>query len=102
MPNKAYEYGRRKEYESMQYLRDQGHIVFRTAGSHGSFDLICVEGEDCKVRFIQIKATRGASRTKNWKALFEATPPLPESVLYDQELWLYDGDTKTWDRSCVI
>lgn len=86
----------------MKYLREQGHVVMRTAGSHGPFDLICVEGPNCKVRFIQIKATRGTMLVNAWHTKFRAKLPMRPSTLYTQELWLFDGATKTWDRSCVI
>lgn len=37
-----YERGREREYRSMRYLEASGYRAFRTAGSHGEFDIIGV------------------------------------------------------------
>lgn len=42
MSNANYERGRAREYRSMVYLEKAGFKAFRTAGSHGEFDVLGV------------------------------------------------------------
>ena len=56
MANKNYVRGRIAEYRLMKELEAEGHIVCRSAGSKGSFDLIAVKGSE--IRFIQVKRTK--------------------------------------------
>jgi Holliday junction resolvase len=53
--NKAYQKGRRAEYKVMHALRAGGWECFRTAGSHGRFDVIAYHKELKKIKFIQVK-----------------------------------------------
>ena len=63
MPNANYNAGRRFEYERIKHYRDTlKWDVWRSAGSHGPFDITCVSaGGD--VTFIQCKvvATKAAA-----------------------------------------
>lgn len=102
MPNANYRYGRRKEYEAQLWLNDHGCVAWRSAGSHGPFDITAVETEMCAVRFIQVKTTRGEAMATRWQTEWRRHPPLPVSNLYSQELWMFDRGTKVWDRSCMV
>jgi len=69
-----YRKGRRFEYEVKKRLEAQGFLVFRTAGSHGAADLICVPEPDHNavprprlIRFIQCKA--GKPTAADWRKL---------------------------------
>ena len=55
MGNKNYLSGRRKEYKIQNSLRDNGYIALRTAGSHGFADIIAIDRENKKIKFIQCK-----------------------------------------------
>lgn len=46
MANKNYQAGRRFEYTIKKALEGNGWEVFRTAGSHGSYDLIALQTAD--------------------------------------------------------
>ena len=45
--------GRRKEYDTLRILREEGYIAFRTAGSHGIWDVLAYK--DGHWRVIQVK-----------------------------------------------
>ena len=64
MPNKRYVNGRRKEYKTINELRDQGFIAFRTAGSHSPFDVIGVNEETLEIVFIQCKPSKMSEKGK--------------------------------------
>jgi hypothetical protein len=62
--NLNYRRGRQKEYELKERYEKDGYIVFRTSGSHGIADLICVKprllGEADlfpEVKFVQVKCS---------------------------------------------
>lgn len=92
MVNKNYKRGRDAEYECMQQLREEGFTAFRTAGSHGMFDVIAVN--DTIIRLIQverIKKGKSTRKTRDWKTIqnFKNCPPGTF-----KELWIkvdYDG-----------
>jgi Holliday junction resolvase len=50
-----YKNGRAREYRIMNNLRLDGFEVFRTAGSHGCFDLIAFNFEEGILNLIQVK-----------------------------------------------
>jgi len=54
MTNRNYHAGRAKEYRTMRCLEQSGYETYRTAGSHGTFDVIARAKGD--VRFIQVKS----------------------------------------------
>ena len=49
----AYRRGARLEYLARDVLRQQGYVVVRSAGSHGPFDLVAVNGR--AVLLVQVK-----------------------------------------------
>jgi len=55
MGNKAYDKGRRKEYNMVHVLKKKGWIAQRTAGSHSFFDIIAVHKKDRKILLLQAK-----------------------------------------------
>jgi Holliday junction resolvase len=67
MANKHYERGRRFEWLVKKDMEDQGWLSFRTAGSHGLFDIICICEEDhgACVRLIQCKTTDNEKTEKS-------------------------------------
>ena len=56
MPNKNYIKGRKKEYDIVKQLREEGFdIVQRTAGSHSPIDVIAINKLLRVILFIQAK-----------------------------------------------
>lgn len=69
MPNKNYEKGRRREYQIIKQLKEQGFtIAQRTAGSHSPIDILAIHRLRKLILFIQAKAGseeyEKASKTK--------------------------------------
>lgn len=62
MPNRNYQRGRRYEYKVMRDLEECGYHAYRTAGSHGAFDVIAWHTRHTKVLFIQVKSGERASK----------------------------------------
>lgn len=54
---KRYGKGRDQEYKIMKKLREQGYIAFRSAGSHGMFDVIGIHTGKKIIQMIQSKPT---------------------------------------------
>lgn len=52
-----YAKGRRNEWKSMELLRKQGWMCFRTAGSHSDWDIIALKA-DWYPMLIQVKTNR--------------------------------------------
>lgn len=76
MPNINYRAGRNYEYQRMQHYRKVlGHDCWRSAGSHGHFDLTSVSpGGD--VYFIQNKRVDTEAQAKRLIKNFMDRPPL--------------------------
>lgn len=55
MPNRNYIKGRKKEYKLVNVEKSQGNIAFRSAGSHSPIDVISIDIENKKIKFIQSK-----------------------------------------------
>lgn len=72
MPNKNYRKGVRVERMFKKTLEDSGVEVYRTAGSHGTYDLIAVYKDS--VSFIQMKAGETGISAKELKKIEEAYP----------------------------
>jgi Holliday junction resolvase len=51
-----YHYGRRKEYQTGEFLKRRGFFWYRSPGSRGAGDIVAKKRN--KVWFIQVKATR--------------------------------------------
>lgn len=64
MPNKNYIRGRKFEWELMETLQNRGaDMVFRTAGSHGKYDVIAFFFEEKEVELYQCK-TKKSKKSK--------------------------------------
>jgi len=55
MPNKNYIKGRKKEYKIVNDEKSKGRISFRSAGSHSPIDIVSIDPEGKKIKFIQSK-----------------------------------------------
>lgn len=55
MPNKNYLKGVRAERALVNEAREQGHISFRSAGSHSPIDVCIIDRVNKKISFIQCK-----------------------------------------------
>jgi hypothetical protein len=86
MSNSNYLAGVRFERQIMDEYRKYGFsFVGRTAGSHGSFDVIVVSPEGT-VGFIQCKVTDSETTANRLIKQFKANPPL-KSGHYDQAIF---------------
>jgi len=87
MPNNYYIRGRRFEYQLKKDLEKQGWLVFRTAGSHGIYDLIALIDNykgDVLVRLIQCKTTDKEVNTKTLLKSFNKTLPFEDTTVMQQ------------------
>lgn len=71
--NRNYVRGRAKEYRLRNKYQKQGYMCYRTAGSHGTADLICIHPLKKEILFIQskpknypAKATQRLLAGNNW------------------------------------
>ena len=56
MVNRNYKNGRAKEYRIIEKLKKAGYdIVFRSAGSHSSIDIVAIRKSDTSIVFVQSK-----------------------------------------------
>lgn len=76
MPNANYLAGRRFEYERMAHYRELDHVVMRTAGSHGLFDLISIDVRHGLATLIQCKVVDNLASAKRLLHKFRGNPPL--------------------------
>ena len=82
-PNPNYKAGRAFEYERRLAWRKEGYEALRTAGSHGSFDIIAVkDGEP--VHLIQCKRADDTATAKRLADKFRASPPYPRNEHFYQ------------------
>lgn len=86
MPNANYLSGRRFEYERMDYYRQLGQTVMRTAGSHGPYDLIALDSRRAIVTLVQCKVVTNVSAAKRLIQKFRLQPPLPPMTNIHQTL----------------
>lgn len=88
MSNRSYNKGRAAEYKTMCMLERAGYICFRTAGSHGLFDVIAFLKSDQTelelpiIRAIQCKATKYIAKED---IAYLKSCNLPETV--QKEIW---------------
>jgi Holliday junction resolvase len=64
MPNKRYLSGYRKELKVKKSFEDAGFICVRSAGSHGIWDLCCVNPWTRKILFVQCKPKKFSAKSK--------------------------------------
>lgn len=81
-----YAKGRRLEYRAKKILEAQGYTVFRTAGSHGLFDLIAIKRDWMKL--VQVKANRALAKIEHKK--LQAFDNYPRALLGDKEVWHFE------------
>lgn len=75
MPNKHYILGRQFEYRRKKHWEKAGYLVFRTAGSHGFFDLILISPVG-RTLLVQCKRTQTLKQAEAMCRKFRAKPPL--------------------------
>jgi hypothetical protein len=77
MPNANYRAGRTLEYKMIEMLRAEGFEAFRTAGSHGPYDVVGIR-VDRKPQFIQCKRTSDKATAERLLKSFKSdTIPSP-------------------------
>ncbi len=76
MPNSNYVRGRAFEYQIVKHFRDLGYEAFRTAGSHGKFDVVAVHPDHGSVEFIQCKVVSSEADQRAFLKKFKKDPPL--------------------------
>jgi len=93
MPNPNYNAGRRLEYKVKKQWEKDGFTVFRTAGSHGSVDLIAVQPND--ISFIQCKRCQTMAQANKLERQLKSKLPLPSSDWYTQYLEVYVAERRS-------
>jgi Holliday junction resolvase len=58
VPRSPYRKGARYEYYVKRLLEEKGYLVFRTAGSHGPFDLIAFDVQNKVILLVQVKKSK--------------------------------------------
>ena len=93
-----YQRGVRYEYIAKKALEQDGWIVFRSAGSHGIFDLSCIHPELGEAMFLQIKATKGGERAvARLIKEFKRSMPVPQATHFTQGIWVWSkGKWHIW------
>lgn len=88
-PNNNYVAGRRFEYKRRSHYHRLGYEeVIRTAGSHGAFDLICINS-DRPVLCVQCKRVEDRAAAKRLMEKFKTSPPFPPSEFITQVMDVY-------------
>lgn len=82
-PNKNYNRGRANEYKAMRILEKAGYNVFRSAGSHGVFDIIAYNSNG--LRLIQCKTNDHV--TPMDREAIEQVVNIPPNT--SKELWTF-------------
>ena len=87
IPNANYQRGVRFERERLKHYREvMKHDVLRTAGSHGTWDLVSIDGARGIVTLIQCKVVSSASTARRLLSNFKAAPPYPPAANVHQVL----------------
>ncbi len=89
MSNPHYVKGRRAEYRTIKHLEKDGFVCFRTAGSHGLFDVIALDDYD--VYFIQVKIDCLPSSKEVEKI---TNSPFPKLKNCHREIWVWTTRVK--------
>ena len=82
-----YSTGYRAEREAFKILEQEGYLAYRSAGSHGLFDLIGVSPDD--VRLIQIKVI-GYNEKRIFLKERQVIKSLATPLFCRKELWVYE------------
>lgn len=64
MPNKNYIKGVRKERKIVNQARENGHIAFRSAGSHSPIDVCIIDRKERKIYLVQCKPESMSEKKK--------------------------------------
>ena len=59
-----YEKGRRKEYKLKHMYESKGYLCIRSAGSKSPFDLVVIDKENKRIRFVQSKSVSFSANKK--------------------------------------
>ena len=100
MPNKRYLSGVRAERKLKAVLEGQKFLVIRASGSHGEFDLVAIPKYGGMVKLIQVKSVKGQKTAKAINVImdkFLTTLPLPDSLHYTQEIWVWANHKWQWN-----
>ena len=81
MPNSNYVRGRNFEYTVVNDYREAGYEAFRTAGSHGKFDVIAIHPETGCVELIQCKLVDDEATKDRLQKKFRENPPFKPARL---------------------
>lgn len=71
-----YERGRRYEYRSMRWLEKQGFRAYRTAGSHGEFDVVAISS----IYLLLVQVKFNCVLTPGEREQFELLPCPPHTI----------------------
>lgn len=82
-PNKNYIRGRNNEYKAIRLLQKAGYDCIRSAGSHGTWDIIAYNSNG--IRFIQVK-TNDCVTALDLESIQEFNNIPPNST---KELWTF-------------
>jgi len=105
MRKKAYQKGRRTEYQVMEKLKEQGFLVDRSAGSRGYWDIIALSSN--AIWLVQVKASE-RRKIESWKTETEEMELLQEMLPANcfqifwirrkkkDEVWWWDKIEKKW------
>lgn len=85
MPNKNYQAGRRVEYEVIKIMEAKGYKAFRTAGSHGEFDVVAYKWDRLPY-FIQCKRITKENQRAGLIREFQESVAIPCPIHYNPVL----------------
>jgi Holliday junction resolvase len=88
VPRSPYRKGARYEYYVKRLLEEKGYLVFRTAGSHGPFDLIAFDGQNKVILLVQVKKSKYISNKEKEALKTLAGTYTIKPVLYTLGEWL--------------
>ena len=71
MPNKNYLKGVRYEREVVNNAKSEGHVAFRSAGSHSPFDVVIIDFSNRVIEFSQLKTGSSVLKKKEKEAFKE-------------------------------
>jgi Holliday junction resolvase len=97
MARTNYERGVEVERKAIAQLEQVGYLAYRTAGSHGEWDVIAVNPNG--VRFIQCK--REKEKLGNWDILLDQLREIKVPFNATKELWVW-VDRKGWALQEVV
>lgn len=79
------------EYQAQKQLQKAGYVATRSAGSHGPFDVIGVNGRE--VLFIQVKSV---SKPRSWRPVLNELAAICRPPFSRVQLWVREYRRKGW------